>query len=382
MARPKKVQSKPAARTKARRPAEVLFASADVERLDADATLPAKFERMLKQLPMERACKGGTVALKMHLGGHLGYTTIPPLFVRMLVQKIKDAGARSVFVTDGVGSAASAVARGYTAEVLGAPIIGAAGANDKYFYTRKVRYKTLREVQVCGNLVDADALINFSHFKGHGACGYGGACKNLAMGGVSGGTRGALHHLEGGLVWDRKRCIACKRCVAACRHDAAKWDDDEKRLTIFFHNCVYCRHCVLVCPKGAFRVEGGGFVPFMHGLALSAKEVLRTFDPARVLHINILTQITILCDCWGLSTRPMIPDVGILASEDLVAADKASLDLTRDGEPLPGSLPKGRQLVPGKHLLERVHAKDPYVQIAQMEAVGLGTPEYRLREIQ
>jgi uncharacterized Fe-S center protein len=136
-----------------------------------------------------------------------------------------------------------------------------------------------------------------------------------------------------------------------------------------------------VCPKGAFRIEGGGFVPFMHGLALAAKEVLRTFDPARVLHINILTQITMLCDCWGFSTRPLIPDVGILASENIVAVDKASLDLTRDGQPMPGSLPKDREPVPGRHLFERVHAKDPYIQIARMEAVGLGTPDYRLREI-
>ena len=382
MAKPKKAPSKTAARTKARRPAEVLFASSDVERLDANASLPAKFERMLKQLPMERVCKGGTVALKMHLGGHLGYTTIPPLFVRILVQKIKDAGARSVFVTDGVGSAASAVARGYTAEVLGAPIIGAAGAGDKYFYKRKVRYKTLREVQVCGNLVDSNALINFSHFKGHGDCGYGAACKNLAMGGVSGGTRGALHHLEGGLVWDRKRCVACKRCVEACERGAARWSDERKQFEIFYHHCVYCRHCMLVCPKGAIRITGGGFVPFMHGLALAAKEVLRTFDPKRVLHINVLTQITMMCDCWGLSMRPLIPDVGILASEDLVAVDKASLDLTCDGQPMPGSLPKGRRLVAGRHLMERIHGKDPYIQIARLKAVGLGTSEYRLREIQ
>jgi hypothetical protein len=64
-----------------------------------------------------------------------------------------------------------------------------------------------------------------------------------------------------------------------------------------------------------------------------------------------------------------------------VAVEKATLDLTRDGEPLPGSLPKGRELVEGRHLFERIHGKDPYVQVDQLEAVGLGTPEYRLIEI-
>ena len=381
MARPKKTPSKTAAGAKRRRPAEVLFASADVERLNANASLPAKFERLLGQLPMEQVCKGGTVALKIHVGGGLGYTTIPPLFVRMLVQKIKDAGARSVFVTDGSGAPENALARGYTAEVLGAPVLAATGASEKYFYTRKIGYRTLKELELAGNIVDADALINFSHFKGHGDCAYGAACKNLAMGCVTNPSRGALHHLEGGLAWDPALCTGCKQCVKACERGAARWSDERKRFEIFWHHCVYCRHCMLACPKGAIRITGGGFVPFMHGLALAAREVLRTFDPKRVLHINVLTQITMMCDCWGLSMRPLIPDVGILASDDIVAVEQASLDLTRDGEPLPGSLPKGRKLVAGRHLMERVHGKDPYLQIARLKAVGLGTSEYLLREI-
>jgi len=361
--------------------AEVLFASADVDRIESRASLPAKFKRMLDELPMKRVCQGACVCVKMHIGGNLGYTTIPPLFPRLLIEKIKEAGAKRVFVTDGSLSIHEAAARGYTAEVLGAPLVGAAGINDKYFYTRKVRYKSLRELQVCGNVADADALINFSHFKGHGDCGYGAACKNLAMGCVTQKSRGDLHHLEGGLSWDRARCIGCKKCVEACRRGAAHWNEKEKRLWIFYHNCVYCRHCMLVCPKKAITITGGGFVPFQHGLALAAREALRTFDPARVLHINVLTQITMLCDCWGFSMRPIMPDVGILASENIAAVEKASLDLTRDGDPLPGSMPKGYQLVEGRHLLERIHAKDPYVQIERLEAVGLGTSNYRLREV-
>jgi hypothetical protein len=180
---------------------------------------------------------------------------------------------------------------------------------------------------------------------------------------------------------DSELCIGCKKCVESCTHGAASWNKEKGRLSIFFHNCTYCRHCMLVCPKGAIKITGGGFEPFQYGLALAAKEVLKSFDPKRVLHINSLTQVTMLCDCWGLSTRPLIPDVGILASEQITAVENASLDLTRDFDPIPGSLPKGRQLVPGNHLMERIHAKDPYVQIDQLEAVGLGARQYRLREI-
>lgn len=361
--------------------AEVLFASAAVERLEAKATLPAKFMRMLDKLPMKRVCAGGTVALKVHVGGHLGFTTIPPLFVRLLVEKIKAAGAKRVFVTDGSYSIGEATARGYTAEVLGAPLVGAAGVADKFFYRHKIVYKTLKEVEVAGNIEDADALINLSHFKGHGDCGYGAACKNLAMGCVTQKSRGDLHRLEGGLVYDEKLCVKCKKCVEACTRQAARWSAERNRLEIFYHNCVYCRHCVLACPKDAIKISGGGFIPFQHGLALASREVLRTFQRGRALHINFLTQITVYCDCWGFSTPALIPDVGIVASEHIVAVDKASLDLTRDGDPLPGSLPPGRKLVEGKHLFERIHGKDPYVQIEHMEAVGLGTGRYKLVEV-
>jgi uncharacterized protein len=163
------------AKPAATKPADVLFASAAIQRLEAKATLPAKFTRLLDRLPLQRVCSGGVVAVKVHVGGGIGFTTIPPLFIRILIEKIKAAGAKSVFVTDGSWSIAGATARGYTAEVLGAPLVGAAGVKDQFFYTHKVGYKTLKELQVCGNIEDADALINLSHFKGHGDCGYGAA---------------------------------------------------------------------------------------------------------------------------------------------------------------------------------------------------------------
>jgi hypothetical protein len=81
--------------------------------------------------------------------------------------------------------------------------------------------------------------------------------------------------------------------------------------------------------------------------------------------------------------RPLVPDVGIVASTDIAAVEQASLDLTREGEPLPGSLPKGHKALalPGRHLFERVHGKDPYGQIDRLRALGMGTAAYRLREV-
>ena len=55
------------------------------------------------------------------------------------------AGAKSVFLTDGPGATDNALVRGYTAEVLGAPVIMAAGVTEKYYKTQKVKYKSLNE---------------------------------------------------------------------------------------------------------------------------------------------------------------------------------------------------------------------------------------------
>ena len=173
---------------------KIHFASAKMKALKADASLPAKFKRMLAQFPMKGMFEGRTVAIKMHLGANLGYTTIPPLFVRILVQEIKDAGGRP-FITDGSGAIPGAKARGYTEEVLDAPVVPAAGVNEKYYESVPIDYLTLKEAQLCGEIVNADAMIVYSHGKAHGHCGWGGAIKNIGMGNVTCKTRGDIHAL-------------------------------------------------------------------------------------------------------------------------------------------------------------------------------------------
>jgi len=161
--------------------------------MKADASLPAKFKRLLAEFPLKGMFDGKTVAVKMHLGGHLGYTTVPPLFVRILIDQLREAGGKP-FVTDGSGAIPGAKARGYTEEVLGAPLVPAAGTDEKYYEIVPIDYLTLKEVQLCGAIVNADAMVVFSHGKGHGHCGWGGAIKNA--GGI---IANADAHLAAGL---------------------------------------------------------------------------------------------------------------------------------------------------------------------------------------
>ncbi len=158
--------------------------------------------------------------------------------------------------------------------------------------------------------------------------------------------------------------------------------NDEGKYELFFHNCTYCQHCVEVCPNNALTFVGNNFKDFQEGLAIATKEVLKTFGKDSVYYINVLLNITMLCDCWGMSTASLVPDVGIMASSDLVAVEKASLDIIKDETPLPGSLPVGRELRKGKHLFEKIWGKDPYGQIDKLEKIGLGNSNYTIEEIE
>jgi uncharacterized Fe-S center protein len=297
---------------------------------------------------------------------------------------VREAGGKP-FVVDGCFNAVNeAPARGYTSETLGCPIVSAGGPFDSHVIAMKAGYRTLDSIGVFGAIHDAPCLINLSHVKGHGACGYGGACKNIAMGCVDGPTRAKIHALEGGIEWKRARCTFCGRCVKACDTDAISIEGEGKKrhVSIFFHNCRYCRHCVAACPREALTVnEANGFQHFQEGMALTTKLILDRFDRRRVLHINVLTNITMFCDCWGMSTPSVVPDIGIMASHDIVAVDMASLDAIKVENFIPGALVGNRPLGPGEHLFHKIHGKDPFVQLRALERRGVGRAKYELRQI-
>ena len=362
--------------------AKLFFSAYAPTTLEPKDSIGAKWVRLLDRLDLKSVVDGKRTAIKMHLGGGHGFSTIHPFFTRKLVEKVKAAGAREVFVTDDPGAVRNAVDRGYTAETLGCQLVPGTGTADRYCYTKKITpaFRSLQEVHLAGEIMDAEALIDFSHVKGHGACGFGGASKNLSMGCVTHATRAALHGLEGGLEWNDKRCTRCRVCIENCPNHAMSFTHDRK-LEVFYHNCKYCQHCVLICPKHAIKMEGGAYKDFQQGMALTTKLVLDNFAPGHVLFINMLMQITMYCDCWGMTLPSVVPDIGILAGSDIVAIETASLDLIKPQALIPGSLPTGLKLGRKGHLFERIHSKDPFVVLQALEKLGCGTAAYRLVEV-
>jgi len=358
---------------------EVLFASAIPERLDRECTLPARFMRMLDLMPIKKLVKGKVVAIKMHLGGGLGYSTIHPFFVKLLVDHIKAGNPRDLFVTDsGVEGASD---RGYTEETVGARLLAAIGKDGKDVAEKQTGWKLMKSVLIGRPILNADVLINFSHIKGHGCAGFGGACKNLAMGCVPPQSRGAMHSLQGTLEWGKAKCIRCGKCIAECESKANKFNSAGE-YEIDWHSCKLCLHCMLACPTGAIVLKNQTFDVFQEGLARVTRLVLESFKPGLTFHINVLTNITIFCDCWGLTTPSLVPDVGIFAGEDIVAVEHASLGAIKVKNVIPGSItPPYKLLKKGKHLFEKLHGKDPYVQGLALERLGVGSKEYRVVEV-
>ena len=358
---------------------KVLFAPMAFSRYEASQTLPEKFTRLLKKSDLGDRVKGKTVAIKMHVGDGVGYSTIPPVFVQKLVSFVKENGG-NCFCTDHYLYGRHPECRGYTETNFGCPLLDGCGYLDKYFYTKNVDIKSLKHVDVAGLIHDADFLIDFSHVKGHGNCGFGGACKNIAMGCVTDRTRHEIHGLEGGLIWDRSKCVHCELCVSSCNHHANGFKDGKYE--VFYHHCTLCQHCVKVCPTNAITLDSCNYEDFQTGMALCTKTVLDTFAPGNAYYINVLTQITALCDCWGMTTPSLVPDIGILASDDIVAVERASLDAIKIEDLIPVGVPQGMALGEHGHLLERLHGKNPYTQLDKLEEQGLGTQRYHLETIE
>lgn len=360
-------------------PSKVLFAPMTFSKYEPEETLPARFDRLLDESPLKDIVNGKSVAIKFHVGSYLSFSTIAPVFVRKLVAKVKGWGG-NCFLTDHDVAGRHPGERGYTEDIIGCPVVDVGGMLGKYYYTKDVDYKTFKHVDVAGHIHDADVMIDFSHVKGHGACGYGGACKNIAMGCVTGRTRGEIHGLEGGLEWDESKCIHCEQCIKSCNHDANSFNK-EGRYEIFYHNCTICQHCAKVCPTGAIKLTEDAYASFQEGMALATKTVLDCFAPGSVYYINVLMNITALCDCWGLTTPSLVPDIGIMASHDIVAIERASLDAIKVENLIRQGVPANHTLSGSGHLFEQLHSKSPFVQLDALERLGLGMQEYEIREI-
>ncbi len=124
---------------------------------------------------------------------------------------------------------------------------------------------------------------------------------------------------EGKLVWDAEQCTFCYQCAEVCPLDCI--DFQEGGLRYDNEKCWRCGRCARVCPSNSLELPGDDTL-FMRSLAEATQAVLTTFKPKKVLYVNFLTEIQPECDCMPAAEVPVMQDLGILVSDDIVAVEQ------------------------------------------------------------
>jgi hypothetical protein len=209
-----------------------------------------------------------------------------------------------------------------------------------------------------------DSLICVSHFKGHMMAGFGGAFKNMGMG--LGSRAGKLHmHSNISPSINKSRCIGCGICAENCDVNAISINNGKAEIN---NKCIGCAMCIAVCPQKAVAVpwHGATSEQLQKKIVEYTFGVIKKIGNKNIIYINVLENITEECDCMGIKQSPIMQDIGILLSHDIVAIDKASLDLADKFS---------------NNKFGSINSADNNIQINYAEEKGLGNKDYEIIEI-
>ncbi|MBT3405984.1 DUF362 domain-containing protein [Candidatus Woesearchaeota archaeon] len=301
--------------------------------------------------------KGDKVAIKMHMGekGNLHY--LRPKDVKPFVDVLKDLGAEpflfdSIVIYSGGRDTVekylkTAEEHGYTEEAIGCPIV----VSDDFVEVETQDMK----FQVCKPLTGADGVLVLSHVKGHPCAGFGGAIKNLSMGGATKKSKGDMHNgCKPNLTGKCTVCGTCEKLCPAksCTVKSGNFVNDENA-------CWGCSICIVQCPERALSPKVALFDDL---LAQGAYATVKASK--KVFCVNVIKNVSKYCDCQAGENPIVAKDVGVLFSADPVSIDNASVDLLDKAE--------------GRDLFNDENHKDPKLQLGYSQDYGIGTLEYEL----
>ena len=325
------------------------------------------------------------VAVKLHFGEKGNTAFIRPVFIRKLVEVIKDAGG-CPFLTDtntlyaGTRSSApahltTAIQNGFAFAVVDAPIIIADGLRGRSDAAVEINQKRFERVYIGAEILRADCLVSAAHFTGHDFTGFGGTLKNLAMGCAS--RRGKMAQHSGVAPKVRvKKCTGCGDCASHCAAGAIALSDGSA--SIDPETCTGCGECFILCQNDAIRIKHNRSIPvFMENMAEYALGAL-SGKQDRALFLNFLLRVSPGCDCVPYNDSPFVGDIGIIASTDPVAVDQASVDLVNQQPVLAGSCLR-THTNPGEDKFKALFPHvDWSIQLEYAEQIGLGRRDYEL----
>ena len=359
-------------------------------RTTPNVSLTAKLQKLCRRAGIaDIPFDGKFTAIKMHFGelGNLAY--LRPNYAKAVADLVKELGGKP-FLTDCntlyPGSRKNALDHLYNAEVngfnsmtTGCYVIiadGLKGTDDIAVPVPNGEY--CREAYIGRALYDADVLISLSHFKGHEVAGFGGAIKNIGMGGGSRAGKMQQHN-DGKPLVNPSLCRCCRKCAKECGSDAIHFDTGKA--VIRQDECKGCGRCIGACAFDAIYTAFDSASEMLGSKMAEYTAAICSGKPC--FHITLIMDISPNCDCHSENDAPILPDIGMLASFDPVALDQACADLCIAADPIRNS-----QL--GDHLAQADwhHHHDPFLDnhpntswretLAHAEKIGLGTREYEL----
>jgi len=326
---------------------------------------------------------GGLIAVKVHFGERGNDSFMSPVLVRRVVDKVKEAGGKP-FLTDtatlysgsrrnAADHVSLALEHGFGMEVTGAPIIIADGLRGGDFVEAPIDGKHLKSAKIASGLAEADGMIVVSHFKGHEMAGFGGAVKNLAMGGAPPIGKKEQHSAR--MAVNQDECVACGNCAEICPEGAIAIGS---KASIDAASCIGCGECLQVCPEKAIDLDWETDVAEMMERMAEYALGAASLQPGRIGYINLLMSITPDCDCAAWSDAPLVPDIGMLSSLDPVALDQACWDLVSEQVGLAASKLEAGHAAGEDKFAGAWPNTSPDVQLRHAESLGLGSREYEL----
>ena len=353
-------------------------------RAPAGTSLLVKLTRLMQKAGMDSIdFKNKYVAVKMHFGEQGNLSFLRPNYARTVVDMVRSLGGKP-FLTDcstlypgsrknALEHLNTAYENGFSPFSTGCHVIIADGLKGTSETRVPLNCQYVKEAKIGAAIMDADIIVSLNHFKGHELTGFGGALKNLGMGCAS--RAGKMEqHSDGKPAVDRKSCTGCGTCLKNCAQSAITLN--QKKASINESKCVGCGRCICACPSNAIQA------PFdASNKAVSrkmAEYALAVVKGRPHFHISLVIDVSPYCDCHGDNDTPVVPDVGMFASFDPVALDRACIDAVNKQPAVAGSILDQRARTHHDHLTDVHPTTDWHCCLEHAEKIGLGTVSYEL----
>ena len=274
---------------------------------------------LLKIYDRVKGSLGGKVAIKLHTGEPQGPNIIPrPWVKKLLTDKLPEATVIETNTYYGGGRDTTEKHR-ETLKTNGWADFTTVDITDEHGTAMLPvpNGKWFTEMSVGKSMLNYDSFLALTHFKGHAMGGFGGSNKNIGIGCADGKIgKKMIHAGETGSQW------------------------------------------------GIMNEE------FMERMTESTQATVSHFKD-KIAFINVMRNMSVDCDCAGTSAKPVVtPDIGIVASVDILAADQACVDCVY-------ALPEESK----KDLVERMESRHSMRQLTYMKELGMGNDRYQLIDL-